>query len=112
MHHRVNVVLGKKALQQGCVSGVTEHKITAGNRGLETGAEVVQGDYGLARLTELADHVAANVTGTAGNEYLFVLHIFFRITATNVNQMLLREGDSINTVLRNRTCVAVNYRSA
>ena len=79
MHYRVNVVLRKKALQQVSVSGVTEHKFTAGNRGLETGAEVVQCDYRLIRLTELADHVAADVTGTAGNEYLFVLHNYFRV---------------------------------
>src|SRR5690606_26407319 len=91
VHDGVDVVLAEQALEQRGVAGVPDHQAAARDGLREAGAQVVGHHHVLARLAELADHVAADVAGTAGDQDAAFAHV----------RLLLQTGaDSSNTTGR------------
>ena len=74
MHDRIDLVLGKQSLEQCCVTRVADNQFSAGDGGLEAGAQVIQRDHLLTLFAQLADDMAADVSRTASNQYLLVFH--------------------------------------
>jgi hypothetical protein len=67
-------MLGEEFFQQRGVSGVTNDEFARGYGLAESRAQVVERDDVLVPGTQLAYHVAADITGAAGHKYLFVSH--------------------------------------
>jgi hypothetical protein len=68
VHHRVDVVLSQHPVYDRSIGRVTQdERCTEDCAAVATG-EVVEDHDALAALEELADDVAADVPGTAGNE--------------------------------------------
>jgi hypothetical protein len=74
MHDGVDVVFGKDAVQQRGIACFAHDQFAAGNGFPEPGAQVVERDHGFAGRPELPYDVAADVTGSAGNQYFFAFH--------------------------------------
>ena len=74
MHHGIDVVRGEQPVEQGGIAGVADDQLAVQHRGFETGAQVVQCDHTFAGFAELAYDMAADVTGTAGNQDVCFTH--------------------------------------
>src|ERR1700754_4402014 len=70
MHDAVDAVLRNHALDEAFVAGIADEQRHAfRHRGGEAGGEVVDHDDGLVRVDERANHMAADIAGTAGDKH-------------------------------------------
>ena len=74
MHDGVHLVFAQHAGHQRAVRGVADHEFAVGHRTAKPGRKVVQNHDAFAGFTELTDHVAADITGTAGHENGVFVH--------------------------------------
>ena len=74
MHDRVDLEAREDVAQTDQVSRVADDQITVGDGLLEARRQVVENDDALARLTELADDMRADITGSAGDENVLRVH--------------------------------------
>jgi hypothetical protein len=76
MHDRIEGVLAKKSFEQWRVAGISDHQLAGGYCGLKSGREVVQRNDRFSAFAQLPHDMAADVSGSAGYEYLIVFHEF------------------------------------
>jgi hypothetical protein len=87
VHHGINIVCRKYLFQQFCVSRVTHDKLACRDGSVETCREIVERNDAFARSAELADDMAADVTGATGDQYLAVFHNFLFLSSIGNKEM-------------------------
>jgi hypothetical protein len=87
VHHRIDVVLGEDALEQVGIARVADDEFARGHGRFEACRQVIEGEHVFARGAELADDVAADISGPTGNKYLFVFHSVFRKVPDSLPEM-------------------------
>ena len=68
VHDRVDAVLAQQAADQLAIAGVADHQLAVHDRRAEAGDEIVEHDDLFVALAELANDMAADIPGAAGDE--------------------------------------------
>ena len=68
MHDGVHRVLLQQAADQLAIAGIADDQVAMDDRIGKTGAEVIEHHHVVTGFAELADHMAADITGAAGDE--------------------------------------------
>jgi hypothetical protein len=72
MHHGIDLVFLEEPRYQRCVAHLPDHELPGRHRLPESLAEIIENDHSLASLTQLPDHVTADISGPAGDEDAFI----------------------------------------
>jgi hypothetical protein len=76
MHHRIDLVFHQEPRHQIVVTHIADNQIACSDGLAKTFGEIVDNDDLLARLTQLPHYMAADVTGTAGDQNCIFRHGF------------------------------------
>jgi hypothetical protein len=68
VHHRIDAALAQQAADELAIAGVADHQLAVHDCRPEAGGKVVEHDYCLITLAELANDMAADIPGAAGYE--------------------------------------------
>ena len=69
MHHGADLVLGEYARQQRAVADVADHQRRIADRLAEAGRQIVHDHHRFIAGPQLQDDVAADISGTAGDQH-------------------------------------------